>query len=163
LTDDSACNGWKDALVPDIPDPGRKELVVAGHYPRGCGDQTLSLNLFEPAVTFDILFRGLWAETGGTLDGQTVPGMAPGTPPLVRFESPPLTNALTLLNKYSNNLMTRNLFLTLGAEAYGAPATLDKGARAVRADLTQRGISTRKLVLENGSGLSRIERISAGR
>jgi len=162
LTDDSACNGWKDALAPDIPDPGRKELVVAGHYPRGCGDQTLSLNLFEPAVTFDILFRGLWAETGGTLDGQTVPGMAPDTPPLVRFESPPLTDVLTLLNKYSNNLMTRNLFLTLGAEAYGAPATLDKGARAVRADLTQRGISTRKLVLENGSGLSRIERISAG-
>lgn len=161
LTDDAACNGWKDALAPDIPDPARQELVIAGRYPRGCGEQTLSLNLFEPALTFDFLFRGLWAETGGTLDGQTVPGMAPDTPPLVRFESPPLTDALTRLNKYSNNLMARNLFLTLGAEAYGAPATLDKGVRAVRADLAQCGISTRKLVLENGSGLSRIERISA--
>ncbi len=161
LTDNSACNGWKDALAPAIPDPGRRELVVAGRYPRGCGEQTLSLNLFEPAVTFDFLFRGLWAETGGTLAGQTVPGMAPDTPPLLRFESPPLTNALTLLNKYSNNLMTRNLFLTLGAEVYGAPATLDKSADAVRADLEQNGISTRKLVLENGAGLSRIERISA--
>lgn len=162
LTDDSACNGWKDALAPGIPDPGRRELVVAGRYPRGCGEQTLSLNLFEPAVTFDVLFRGLWAESGGTLDGQTVPGMAPDTPPLVRFESPPLTDALTRLNKYSNNLMARNLFLTLGAEAHGAPATLEKGAEAVRTDLEQNRISTRKLVLENGAGLSRIERISAG-
>jgi D-alanyl-D-alanine carboxypeptidase/D-alanyl-D-alanine-endopeptidase (penicillin-binding protein 4) len=75
--------------------------------------------------------------------------------------SEPLTDALTSLNKFSNNLMTRNLFLTLGAEAFGAPATLEKGARAVTATLAERGISTRKLVLENGSGLSRIERISA--
>ena len=48
------------------------------------------------------------------------------------FASIPLTEALTRLNKHSNNLMTRNLFLTLGAEKYGAPATLEKGARAVR-------------------------------
>jgi serine-type D-Ala-D-Ala carboxypeptidase/endopeptidase (penicillin-binding protein 4) len=162
LTDTVACNGWKDALASNIPDPERRELVVGGSYARGCGEQALSLNLFEPAVTFDFLFRGLWAETGGTLDGQTVPGMAPETPPLLRFESPPLTDALIRLNKYSNNLMARNLFLTLGAEAFGAPATLDKSAHAVRADLEQRGISTRKLVLENGAGLSRIERISAG-
>ena len=57
--------------------------------------------------------------------------------------------------------MTRNLLLTLGAEKYGAPATLEKGVDAVTAVLTQRGVSTRKLVLENGAGLSRIERISA--
>ncbi|MHB1092859.1 D-alanyl-D-alanine carboxypeptidase/D-alanyl-D-alanine endopeptidase [Thiobacillus sp.] len=162
LTDSVACNDWKEALAASIPDPARRELVVGGRYPRGCGEQTWSLNLFDPAVTFDFLFRGLWAETGGTLGGQTVPGMAPVTPPFLRFESLPLTEALIRLNKYSNNLMARNLFLTLGAEAYGAPATLDKSIRAVRENLAQHGISTRKLVLENGAGLSRIERISAG-
>jgi hypothetical protein len=120
-----------------------------------------ALNLFEPAATFDFVFRGLWAESGGTLVGATVPGMAPTAAPLLRFTSEPLTEALVRLNKYSNNLMTRNLFLTLGAERYGAPATPEKGARAVRDALMQRGIPTRKLVLENGAGLSRIERISA--
>ena len=162
LTDAGACNGWKDALTPSIPDPARRELVVTGHYPRGCGEQRLALNLFEPAATFDFIFRGLWAEAGGTLSGPTLPGMAPATPPLLRFESPPLTDALIQLNKYSNNLMTRNLFLTLGAEVFGAPATLDKGDRAVRAALARQGVATDKLVLENGAGLSRIERISAG-
>jgi D-alanyl-D-alanine carboxypeptidase/D-alanyl-D-alanine-endopeptidase (penicillin-binding protein 4) len=87
--------------------------------------------------------------------------MAPATPPLLRFASPPLTEALTLQNKYSNNLMTRNLFLTLGAQSFGAPATLDKGARAVRATLMRQGIPLNKLVLENGAGLSRIERVDA--
>ncbi|MDO9007966.1 MAG: D-alanyl-D-alanine carboxypeptidase/D-alanyl-D-alanine-endopeptidase, partial [Thiobacillus sp.] len=123
--------------------------------------QTLSLNLFESVATFDFIFRGLWAEAGNTLTGPTLPGMAPPTPPLLRFASLPLTEVLTSLNKSSNNLMTRNLFLTLGAEAFGAPATLDKSARAVRVALARRGVSTHKLVMENGAGLSRIERVSA--
>ena len=162
LDDGAACNGWKDAIAPAVPEADRNTVVLSGHYPRGCGEQPLSLNLFAPAATFDLIFRGLWAESGGTLSGATVAGTAPASEPLLKFASEPLTAALIRLNKYSNNLMARNLFLTLGAEAYGAPATLDKGARAVREDLAQSGISTRKLVLENGAGLSRIERISAG-
>jgi D-alanyl-D-alanine carboxypeptidase/D-alanyl-D-alanine-endopeptidase (penicillin-binding protein 4) len=161
IEDSAECNGWKDAITPTLPDPERLELVVSGRYARGCGEQALSLNLFEPAATFDFIFRGLWAESGGTLTGATVPGMAPDAEPLLNFASEPLTDALVRLNKYSNNLMTRNLFLTLGAEAYGAPATPEKAARAVRELLARRGVPTRKLVLENGAGLSRIERISA--
>jgi D-alanyl-D-alanine carboxypeptidase/D-alanyl-D-alanine-endopeptidase (penicillin-binding protein 4) len=161
LDSSTECNGWKDAIIPFVPEDQQLALVVRGHYPRGCGEQALSLNLFEPAATFDYIFRGLWAEAGGTLSGVTQAGRAPASEPLLRFASEPLTDALTRLNKYSNNLMTRNLFLTLGADKFGAPATLDKGARAVNETLTERGISTRKLVLENGSGLSRIERVSA--
>lgn len=161
LEDRTGCDGWKDALTPVFSDPERLELVVTGRYARGCGEQALTLNLFEPASTFDFIFRGLWAESGGTLTGATVSGVAPQSAPLLKFSSEPLTEALVRLNKYSNNLMTRNLFLTLGAEAYGAPATPEKGARAVRDVLIQRGVPTRKLVLENGAGLSRIERISA--
>lgn len=161
LTDRAACNGWRGAMTPAFPNPERYELVVTGNYARSCGEQAWSLSLFEPAATFDFIFRGLWAESGGTLTGATVPGVAPQSEPLLKFSSATLTEALTGLNKHSNNLMTRNLFLTLGAESEGAPGTLEKGARAVRDALTRRGIPTRKLVLENGAGLSRIERISA--
>jgi D-alanyl-D-alanine carboxypeptidase/D-alanyl-D-alanine-endopeptidase (penicillin-binding protein 4) len=161
MDESTACNGWKDAITPSVTEGKPLALVVGGHYPRGCGEQTLQLNLFEPAATFDLVFRSVWAETGGTISGTTETGTAPTSAPLLQFTSVPLTDALTSLNKYSNNLMTRNLFLTLGAEKYGAPATPDKGARAVRDVLTQRGVSTRKLVLDNGAGLSRIARISA--
>ncbi len=161
LDDRAACNGWKDAITPSMPEGARRALVLNGHYARGCGEKILSLNLFDAATTFDLIFRGLWTEAGGTLSGATVLGTAPLTESWMTFTSAPLTDALTLLNKYSNNLMTRNLLLTLGAEKYGAPATPEKGMHAVREVLAQHGVSTHKLVMENGAGLSRIARISA--
>lgn len=160
-TDAAECNDVRRALAVALANGERTELSVAGQYPRMCGEQAWTLSLFEPATTFGLIFRGLWAEAGGTLAGATVTGEAPATEPLLVFPSEPLPAALVRLNKHSSNLMTRNLFLTLGAEAYGPPATLEKGARAVRETLARRGIATQKLVLENGAGLSRIERISA--
>ncbi|PKO73211.1 MAG: D-alanyl-D-alanine carboxypeptidase/D-alanyl-D-alanine-endopeptidase, partial [Betaproteobacteria bacterium HGW-Betaproteobacteria-17] len=158
LTEGAECNGWRSGLTPAFPDPERRELVVSGRYARGCGEQAWSLSLFGPAASFDFIFRGLWGESGGTLTGATVAGRAPQSEPLLTFSSVPLTEALVRLNKHSNNLMTRNLFLTLGAEKEGAPATPEKGAQAVRDALAQRGVPTHKLVLENDAGLSRIER-----
>jgi len=161
LEEKAECNGGKDAIKPTMIAGAHRVLAISGRYARGCGEQRLSLSLFDSATTFDLIFRGLWTELGGTLSGITESGRAPASEPLLKFASTPLTDALTKLNKYSNNLMTRNLLLTLGAEKFGAPATLEKGVDAVTEVLTQRGVSTQKLVLENGAGLSRIERISA--
>jgi D-alanyl-D-alanine carboxypeptidase/D-alanyl-D-alanine-endopeptidase (penicillin-binding protein 4) len=57
--------------------------------------------------------------------------------------------------------MTRQLLLTLGAERQGAPGTVEKGIAAIHDWLGQRGLEFAELVFENGSGLSREERISA--
>ena len=56
--------------------------------------------------------------------------------------------------------MARQLFLTIGAEQSGRPGSRDNAAEAVRAWLRARGLNFPELVLENGSGLSRIARIS---
>ncbi|HQT01419.1 MAG: D-alanyl-D-alanine carboxypeptidase/D-alanyl-D-alanine-endopeptidase [Hydrogenophilales bacterium 16-64-46] len=156
----AACNGWRDALTLAFVDAAQSELAVAGRYPRQCGEQAWPVSLFEPARTFDQVFRALWRESGDELGGTPAADGAVAAP-LLRVASEPLADVLQRLNKHSNNVMTKNLFLTLGAQAYGAPGTAEKGARAVRSALQQAGIATGKLVLENGSGLSRIERISA--
>jgi D-alanyl-D-alanine carboxypeptidase/D-alanyl-D-alanine-endopeptidase (penicillin-binding protein 4) len=65
------------------------------------------------------------------------------------------------MNKFSNNVMSRNLLLTLGAERHGEPGTVAKGRRAVRAWLQDTGIDTQSLVIDNGAGLSRAARASA--
>ena len=162
VLDHTACGEWKDRIAPATPDSTRRELVFEGNYARGCGEKHLSLNLYEATRNFDATFRALWAESGGALTGSTRLGAAPvDTPPLLRFPSIPLAEALRNLNKYSNNLMTRNLFLTLGAENSGPPATLEKSTHALQAWLAAKQIATPELVLENGAGLSRIERISA--
>ncbi|MFN3716608.1 MAG: D-alanyl-D-alanine carboxypeptidase/D-alanyl-D-alanine-endopeptidase [Thiobacillus sp.] len=160
LDETAACNGWREALTPGFADAERFELVIEGRYPLACGEQLWRISLYEPARTFDGVFRALWRESGGELAG-TPPAGPVVSVPLLRFASEPLADVLKRLNKHSNNVMAKNLFLTLGAQAYGVPGTPEKGERAVRAALQQAGIATGKLVLENGSGLSRIERISA--
>lgn len=57
--------------------------------------------------------------------------------------------------------MARQLLLTIAAEKTGTPATEAKGMLAMTAWLAQKNLKFDELVVENGSGLSRIERISA--
>jgi len=73
----------------------------------------------------------------------------------------PLTAAVSDVNKFSNNVMARHLLLTIDKEKNGPPANAARGARTVSAWLTSQGIPAPELVIENGSGLSREERISA--
>lgn len=162
VPDDAPCGEWKERMRPTVSGPMRNQLVFQGSYARDCGEKHLNLNLYDATRNFDLTFRALWAESGGVLTGRTRLGAAPvDTPPLLSFPSIPLAEALRNLNKYSNNLMTRNLYLTLGAETRGPPATLEKSRDAVQAWLVDKKITAPELVLENGAGLSRIERISA--
>lgn len=162
VVDDMPCDEWKDRLKPITYDAVGSELRFEGRYARDCGEKQLNLNVFEPAHHFDATFRALWKQSGGELSGHTVLGSAPGDrAALLSFSSLPLAEALRSLNKYSNNVMTRNLYLTLGAAHAGAPATLEKSRRAIDAWLMEKKINAPELVLENGAGLSRIERISA--
>jgi serine-type D-Ala-D-Ala carboxypeptidase/endopeptidase (penicillin-binding protein 4) len=156
---ETPCNGWREQIAQSL-DEGR--LILAGRYPKACGEQIHPLNLLSPTATAAVLFRTLWKELGGLHAG----GVRPCTPGasarlLLEFESPPLAVIVRDVNKFSNNVMAKMLLLNLGAARYGAPATWDKGVRAVRDWLTERGLMSEEIVLENGSGLSRIERISA--
>jgi serine-type D-Ala-D-Ala carboxypeptidase/endopeptidase (penicillin-binding protein 4) len=76
-------------------------------------------------------------------------------------ESDPLAEIVRDINKFSNNVMARQLYLTLAAEIGGAPARPELALVAIRQLLVQRGIKAPELVMENGSGLSRLERASA--
>ncbi len=156
---DQACNGWQAGLAYRLAEGA---LWVSGSYPAACGAGSLRLSLLPPDQAVAAAFRALWAELGGSLSGEV---LAAHTPPearvLLEFESLPLARIVTDINEYSNNVMTRMLFLNLGALREGPPATLAKGEAALRDWLTARGLTMPELVIENGSGLSRIERISA--
>lgn len=162
VADDAPCGDWKERLAPITLDAIRNELRFEGQYARDCGEKHLNLNVYDPTRHFDATFRALWNQSGSELHGHTQLGSAPSDrAPLLTFASLPLADALRNLNKYSNNVMTRNLYLTLGAAHAGAPATLEKSRRAVDAWLTEKKIDAPELVLENGAGLSRLERISS--
>ncbi len=156
---DAPCDGWRGNITPQ-QDNG--VLTLTGAYPSACGNQSVPLNLLSPDATVTAAFGTLWKELGGVHAGKVRPGVAEATARLLlEFESPPLAQLVRDINKYSNNVMAKMLFLNLGAAQFGPPASWEKSVRALRAWVRERGIEMPELVLDNGSGLSRIERISA--
>ncbi len=132
-----------------------------GGYPTSCGERDMNVALYEPADYLEGLVRALWTELGGTWSGKLREGAASSSARLVyTHESEPLADAVRDINKFSNNVMARQLYLTLGAELAGPPAALDKSARAIREWLQSKQLAMPELVLDNGSGLSRVARIS---
>jgi D-alanyl-D-alanine carboxypeptidase/D-alanyl-D-alanine-endopeptidase (penicillin-binding protein 4) len=143
-------------------EPARQRAVFAGRYPASCGEKDLNVALLEPNDHVAGMMRQLWAEMGGTWNGVAREGVAPqGARLLHAMDSAPLAEIVRDTNKFSNNIMARHLFLTLGAESGGVPASTQKAFTAIKSWLAQKAIAAPELVMENGSGLSRIERISA--
>jgi D-alanyl-D-alanine carboxypeptidase/D-alanyl-D-alanine-endopeptidase (penicillin-binding protein 4) len=143
--------------------PGNAPRVTfSGQLANNCSEYQLSRSLPDaPAYAYG-LFRSLWEEQGGSIGGGLRLGQVPaGRKPAVRFESPPLAEVIRPVNKFSNNVMTRQIYLTLGAERLGAPATTAKSREALAATLTTSGLAMPELVIDNGAGLSRTTRISA--
>ena len=157
------CNGWQDGIVPDVrPAQEGVALTLSGSYPASCGEKDMNLAVLEPAAYIHGVFKQLWEESGGALRGKVRLGEVPkGARLLVVRESRPLAEAVRDINKFSNNVMARQLFLTIGAVQSGAPGTLPNAAAAVSDWLAAKGLAFPELALENGCGLSRIERISA--
>ncbi len=109
------------------------------------------------------MFATYFTAAGGRFTGGWKEGRAPRDAiPFVTLESPPLFDVVRDVNKLSNNVMARQVFLTLATAKAPPPATTAGAARAVRALLAQHRLKMPELVLDNGSGLSRRERISAG-
>jgi serine-type D-Ala-D-Ala carboxypeptidase/endopeptidase (penicillin-binding protein 4) len=154
------CGDWRGRLVADIDDP--MNVRFRGAYPLACGERSIYLGALEHTGYFGAVFRALWERQGGAWSGAVREGEVTATARLIAAqESPPLAMLIRDINKYSNNVMTQQLFLTMGA-AGGEPGNHARGGAAVRNLLSARGIAVPELVLENGCGLSRVERISAG-
>jgi D-alanyl-D-alanine carboxypeptidase/D-alanyl-D-alanine-endopeptidase (penicillin-binding protein 4) len=156
---DGPCDHWGAGLDYEV---AQGALRVRGQYPASCGAQSLRLSLLPPDQAVAAAFVALWAELGGSLQGEVLAGHLPESARLLlEFDSLPLSRIVADINEHSNNVMARMLYLNLGAARYGAPATLAKGEAAMREWLKAQGLEMPELVLENGAGLSRVERISA--
>jgi D-alanyl-D-alanine carboxypeptidase/D-alanyl-D-alanine-endopeptidase (penicillin-binding protein 4) len=136
-------------------------IVLEGAIPLNCGEVEDYISLLSHDDYFLSVFSALWKELGGTLQGKLRQGSAPANqPPFATRLSPPLAEVIRDINKFSNNTMARQLFLTLGA-ADGIPGSVAGGAAAIQRWLDKQQLQFPELVLENGTGLSRSERISA--
>jgi D-alanyl-D-alanine carboxypeptidase/D-alanyl-D-alanine-endopeptidase (penicillin-binding protein 4) len=164
---DVPCDAWDDdwdAPLVQASSDDTVTVVLRGAFPRNCKTKT-RLSLLDRNLYIERFLQAYWQELGGTWKGRVKDGL---TPPdavlLVERNSDTLADLVKPINKASDNLMARTLYLTVGTQL---PKEGRKDNSFVNADATMRSwfskndIATTGLVFENGSGLSRLERISA--
>nr|WP_226955013.1 D-alanyl-D-alanine carboxypeptidase/D-alanyl-D-alanine-endopeptidase [Mesopusillimonas faecipullorum] len=156
------CTGSPTAGIRLYSEGEQLRVALSGTAPGACGEFSVYRLAQSQGQHFETLFRMLWKELGGTLGRGFTEGRVPSRGrTLVWHDSVPLADVIRLINKQSNNVMARMLLLTLGAEVNGSGATASSGAKAAMALLRQQGVDLRGWQLENGSGLSREERLTA--
>lgn len=173
------CARWGDGWnTPDTlrGDDGQIRIVLHGSFPQHC-IKSASLNLLDRNDYADRLFRASWRSLGGSITGTVREAGAPAGPQpatrlLAEHMSRALPEVLRDINKSSDNTLARLLYLSLGSLStdamlgsrplsLAAPEnTAQRADLAVRRWLRRHAIDDAGLVLENGSGLSRLERIS---
>ena len=154
----TACGDWRTGLRAELQDAMR--IVFQGAYPASCGTREWSVAPADPGGYAARAVEGMWRELGGQLTGRVRDGQVPaGLQPVFGNPSPALAEVVRDINKYSNNVMTQQLLLTLGLQKAGR-GSFDS-ARAVLAQWWRERVgAVDEPVVDNGAGLSRAARLS---
>ena len=152
------CGDYRTGLRADWSDPTR--IKFAGTYPSSCGEKVWPVAYNAPQQFAQRALGGMWLQVGGQLSGQVREGSVPShLQPVFALESPALSEIIRDINKFSNNVMAQQLFLTLSQQQRGV------GSFDASRELMQRWWRERVggdvPTFDNGSGLSRDERITA--
>jgi D-alanyl-D-alanine carboxypeptidase/D-alanyl-D-alanine-endopeptidase (penicillin-binding protein 4) len=163
VTAGNGCGDWRENLRADTFTHGNTvRLVLSGNYPAACGEQRWNIAPMPARLFAFGVFRSLWEELGGKFAGNLRDGDVPAAARRIAvLPAPTLAEVVRDINKFSNNVMARQLFLSLAMATGKRPARVEDADRVLRDWLAERGLNFPELVLENGSGLGRQARISA--
>ncbi len=164
LSSSGDCADWRSALGATFSNAGASaKAAFAGRFAQSCGERDWYVALLDHPHFVHGMFTTYFREAGGQFDGGLKEARAPrGVAPFATLESLPLYDIMRDVNKLSNNVMAQQIFLTLATTRYPPPATPALATDVVQRFLKERKIAMPGLVLENGSGLSRRERVTAG-
>ena len=167
MLNDSVCQAWDDdwdAPQAQLASDGSINVKLRGAFPRNCSTKT-RLSVLDRNLYIERFVRAFWSELGGKWRGKLRDGTAPPEAQLLaERNSETLADLVRPVNKVSDNAMARTLYLTLGTQlpASGRSENTFANAQiAMQAWFARNGIATEGLMFENGSGLSRLERITA--
>ena len=139
------------------------EVILQGKISKRCGKRNICKVITKPYKSFYYALRDALKKSGIKVVGtMRLRKISSNANILFTHYSKSLEKIVSKTAKKSNNLYARHLLLLLGAKVYGAPATTDKGRKAVEYILRSKGALSRgTLKIDNGSGLSRSAKMSA--
>ncbi|MDT8364081.1 MAG: D-alanyl-D-alanine carboxypeptidase/D-alanyl-D-alanine-endopeptidase [Nitrosomonas sp.] len=162
------CGNWRNQIRTEIlengAENGRPMVRFNGNYSIHCGHNTYYLSLHSSGDYIHQLFKHFWQQSDGDFNGKVRRGTAPaGASPIMTYHSPPLADVIRGINKFSNNVAARQLYLSLGEQQTNGHAALsmDLAHIAIQRWLSAKRLNFSELIIENGSGLSRKARVSA--
>ena len=165
----TACADWEEDWLPPRAaetSPGQWRVTLQGGFPRRC-DARAALQLLDRNVITERQVRAVWTSLGGRFTvapGSVREAVLPaGAQRIAQHESRPWGEVLRQMNKSSDNAQTRLLFLQLGVPAMATSpqaTTLELAQREVQRWFDEQRIDRDGMVVDNGSGLSRSERIA---
>ncbi|RKZ76378.1 MAG: D-alanyl-D-alanine carboxypeptidase/D-alanyl-D-alanine-endopeptidase [Gammaproteobacteria bacterium] len=140
---------------------GTVEMLLRGKLPIRAKERIIRLNVDNPMRYATETFRALLSQAGIKINGSTKVVHTP----IVANEwyehlSDPLSIILKTLNTYSNNLTAEQIVKTIAADRYGTPGTHAEGLRLIKEFLRLSHVNMQGIVLADGSGLSRKNRMT---
>ncbi len=153
------CGKWRKQIQPDFSNPKAPKFL--GKFPLRCGKKDFIYTSMTENAYAETVFKSFWRQAGGKWNGKLKTGKAPEESiELAVNYSLPLSQILHYLNKYSNNQIARQLFLTVGKTEKGESKTLSKSRTRVETLKKELNIAGNELYVDNGSGLSRNSKMS---
>ncbi|MGA9116360.1 MAG: D-alanyl-D-alanine carboxypeptidase/D-alanyl-D-alanine-endopeptidase [Bacteroidota bacterium] len=139
---------------------GANVVRLEGEIARGDSARRFSFSLRNPPLFFLQALRERMEQRGLCVAAaETASGMAQGEPLLVFSRS--IDSVVAGMNKKSDNLAAENLLKYLDWALSGAPGSTEGGVGHLRRMLGVMGADTSRLVLADGSGVSRYNLVSA--
>lgn len=152
------CVGWKSQLDYRKVSHNQKDTIIFnGKYSKRCFNKEIDLSVIDNSKYFYQVFKDLWERNGGQFHGvyQETYLHDSNAELITSHFSEPLSELIRDINKFSLNLMSRNLLLTVIAEQGNIPVIEPMINSFVRNWLNKNNINTKGFIFDNGAGLSR--------
>ncbi len=167
--DNSCASGGANAVILTRR-PGTNQIVLKGsHPPRGKTE--LSITIHDPGLYAGTVLAEILRAAGMTMDGKVVRegthrrriiGEKPEAPYVIlAIHETDLPTVVTRANKESVNVYAESLCKRMGHAATSQPGSWTNGPAAIGAFLNRIGVEASHFHLDDGSGMSRRNRVSA--
>lgn len=152
------CLSWREKLSYETKvNEQQGSLNFRGKFSKNCKVKEIDLAMLDWQTYFYHTFKQKWLDNGGWFNGNFINTSEPLDDDrlLVSHYSDPLSNLIRDTNKYSLNLMSRNLMLTVIANENNVHPTEKMVNPYIKNWLSKNKIDNEGLFIDNGAGLSR--------